>query len=103
MRSMARAACERTGLTRKSLSVGSLVRRGIVTWSCCADAGEAGAVMEGVGADGRVPTFEACGTVPANAHQALHTRRQSSGRDTGRERLAWIFRIKAKAVKCCRL
>jgi hypothetical protein len=96
MRSMAPAAFERTGLTRKSLRVGSLSSRGIVTWLCCAVAGEAEAVMEGVGADGRALTFETAGTVRANAQPAS---RQSSSTGSGREQLECILRIKGKGSK----
>src|ERR1700722_6650269 len=93
MRSMAPAAFERTGLTRKSLRVGSVSRRGIVTWAWCAVAGESESVMEGVGAEGRAVTFETEGTVRANAQPA---NRQSSSTNSGRERLECIRRIKAK-------
>ena len=96
MRSMAPAAFERTGLTRKSLRVGSLSSRGIVTWACCAVSGEAEVVMEGVGAEGRALTLETAGIVRANAQPA---NRQSSSTNSGRERLECIRRIKAKAVK----
>src|ERR1700734_164403 len=97
MRSMAPAALERTGLTRKSLRVGSVCSRGIVTWRCSAVAGEAETVRAGVGADGRALTFETVGIVRANAQPA---NRQSSSTGSGRGRLDGIRRIKAKAVKC---
>ena len=97
MRSMPVAAIERTGLTRKSLRVGSVSRRGMVTCACCAVAGEAETEREGVGAEGSALTFETEGIVRANAQPA---NRQSSSANSGRERLECIRRIKAKAVKC---
>src|ERR1700689_3604800 len=100
MRSMARAACERTGVTRKWLSVGSLFSRGIATWACCvSDALATGDVLEGVGADGRALSFETFGTVRADAQQTLPARRQISSAGIGRRRLKGIVRTKAKTVK----
>src|ERR1700678_118065 len=98
MRSMARAACERTGVTRKSLSVGSLFSRGIATWACCvSDAGAVESVPEGVGADGRALAFEFPGTVRADAQKTLPASRQSRSAGTSRSRQECIFRTKAKA------